>query len=172
MKQKQLHVLFSTTFNSFHRWVDIMLTKDASCTLINVVITDPTRAYLFPWSYATQRFVASDITQTKERSYCNWHPTNQFLLLAIEVFGCLHKHDDVFLCDCANAIWSLKGIKGLHISTLVTFLLKFFLITLQRMQKSSILSWVIVVGLAISWLPPLQDTPVITMVNLLLIINY
>jgi hypothetical protein len=22
-------------------------------------------------------------------SYCNWHPTNQFFLLAIEVFGCL-----------------------------------------------------------------------------------
>jgi hypothetical protein len=41
----------------------------------------------------------------KEKNYHNQHPTNQFFPLAIEVFGCLHKHADVFLHDCANAIW-------------------------------------------------------------------
>jgi hypothetical protein len=35
------------------------------------------------------------------------------------------------------------------------------------MQASSILSWVIVVGLATSWLPPLQDAPPITTIDLL-----
>jgi hypothetical protein len=67
-----------------------------------------------------------DVAQAKERSYHNRHPTDQFLSLAIEVFGCLHKHADVFLHDYANVIWSLKGTKGPHLSTLVTFLRNFF----------------------------------------------
>jgi len=70
--------------------------------------------------------------------------------LLIEVFGCLHKHANVFLHDFANAIWSLKGIEGPHISTLVTFFSSKILITLQRMQVSSILTWAIALGLATS----------------------
>jgi len=63
----------------------------------------------FPWFCTTQKFVALDATQGKERSYYNWHHTDQFLPLVIEVFGCLHKHANVFLHDCANVIWNLKG---------------------------------------------------------------
>ncbi len=85
-------------------------------------------------------FFAFDAIQVKERSYRNRHPTNQFLPLACEVFGCLHKHANVFLHDCANAIWSLKGPKGLHLSTLVIFFRQKVSITLERMQASSILS--------------------------------
>jgi hypothetical protein len=59
---------------------------------------------LFPRSCTSQRFATSDAIQAKEKNYCNIHPTNQFLPLAIEVFGYLHKHADVFLHDCANAI--------------------------------------------------------------------
>jgi len=105
-----------------------------NCTLTNVVITDPTWIDLLPQSCATRGFVASDAIQANERSYYNWHPTNQFLPLALEICGCLHKHVDVFLHDYANAIWSLKGIECFHLSTLVTFLCQKNLITLQRMQ--------------------------------------
>jgi hypothetical protein len=42
--------------------------------------------------------------QAKIRNYRNRHVIDKFLPLAIEVFGCLHKHVDVFLHDCANAI--------------------------------------------------------------------
>jgi hypothetical protein len=35
------------------------------------------------------------------------------------------------------------------------------------MQATSILSWAVTVGLATSWLPPLQDAAPITMVDLL-----
>jgi hypothetical protein len=122
---------------------------------------------LLPWSCATQGFVASNVAQAKERSYHNWHPIDQFAPLAIEIFSCLHKHADAFLHDYANAIWSLKGIEGLHFFTLFTFLCQKVSITLQKMQVSSILSWVVVVGLIISWLPPLQDTPPITTIDLL-----
>jgi hypothetical protein len=66
-------------------------------------------------------------------SYHNWHPIDQLFPLTIEVFGCLHKHVDVFLHDYANAIWSLKGQESLHLSILVIFLHQNFLITLQKM---------------------------------------
>jgi len=88
---------------------------------------------LFPRSCAIQGFVALHATQAKERSYRNQHPIDQFLPLKIDVFGYLHKHADVFLHDCANTIWNLKGIEGPHLSTLVTFLRQKVSITLQRM---------------------------------------
>jgi hypothetical protein len=101
-------------------------------TLANIVIVDPTQTYLLPQSCTTQGFIALNVVQAKERSYYNWHPIDQFLPLAIEVFDYLHKHADVFLHDYVNAIWSLKGIEGLHHSTLVTFLHQKTLITLQK----------------------------------------
>jgi hypothetical protein len=108
-----------------------------------------------------------DVTQAKERSYCNRHFIHQFFPLAIEIFGCLHKHVDVFLHNCPNAIWNLKGIEGPHLFTLVTFLHKKVSITLQRMQMSSILNWAIAASLVTSQLPPLQNTPPIAMADLL-----
>jgi hypothetical protein len=141
MGQKELHVLFSTTFNSSCCQINIVLTKDGIHTLVNIIIIDPTQAYLLPQSCTTQRFITFNVTQIKERSYCNQHPTNQFLPLVIEVFGYLHKHIDVFLHNCVNVIWTLKAPKGPHLSTLIIFLHKKVLITLQKMKTSCILSW-------------------------------
>jgi hypothetical protein len=121
---------------------------------------------------ASQGFVPSNATQAKEKSYHNRHPTNQFFPLTIETFGCLQKHANVFLHDYANAIWSLKGTKGLHLSTLVTFLRQKFLITLQRMQASSISNEAIAIGLITSQLPPLQNTPPITITDLLQVVSF
>jgi hypothetical protein len=53
MKQEYLHAFHSITFNSFHTWIDIVLTKDEICTLVNVVITNPMCANLLPWSCTT-----------------------------------------------------------------------------------------------------------------------
>jgi hypothetical protein len=122
-----------------------VLTKYDIHTVVDVVTVDPTRTYLFPRFCASQGFVTSNAAQAKEKSYCNQHPTDQLFPLTIELFGCLHKHVDAFLHNFANAIWSLKGTRGLHLSTLVIFLRKKVLITLQKMQMSSILSWAIVV---------------------------
>jgi hypothetical protein len=133
---KQLHALPSTTFNFFGWWVDIVFTKDDIRTVVDIVIVDSTWAYLLARSCAIQGFVALDLTQIKERKYYNQHPIDQFLSLAIEIFGHLHKQVDVFLHDCANAIWSLKGLEGLHLFILVTFLCQKLLIVLQRMQAS------------------------------------
>jgi hypothetical protein len=130
VQQKQLNAFLSIMFNSFHWWVDNMFTKDDICTLIDIVITDPTWVDLFPWSCATQEFVTSDAAQAKEMSYRDRHPTNQFLLLTIEIFGCLCKQAYVFLHDCANAIWSLKNPKAFHLSIFITFLHQKISITL------------------------------------------
>jgi hypothetical protein len=67
---------------------------------------------LFLQSCTTQGFATFDAIQAKEKNYRDWHPTNQFLPLAIEIFSCLHKHVDAFLHYCANVIWSLKGPEG------------------------------------------------------------
>jgi hypothetical protein len=81
---------------------------------------------LLPRSCASQGFATLDVAQAKERSYHNRHPTDQILPLAIEIFGCLHKHVDVFLHDCANAIWSLKGDRTFIFLPLSLFFVKFF----------------------------------------------
>jgi hypothetical protein len=81
-----------------------MLTKNDICTLTNIVITEPKWVDLLPQSCTTLGFVSSDVTQAKEKSYYNRHPIDQFLPLTIEIFGCLHKHANVFLYNCANAI--------------------------------------------------------------------
>jgi hypothetical protein len=52
----------------------------------------------------------------------------------------------------------LQKAKGPPISILVILLHKKNSIMLKKMQASSILSWVIVVSLATSQLPPLDDT--------------
>jgi hypothetical protein len=54
---EQLHALPSNTFNSFHRRIDIVLTKYNIFTLVDVIIANPTWAYLLHWSWATQGFV-------------------------------------------------------------------------------------------------------------------
>jgi len=81
-----------------------MFTINGICILADVVIVDPMQMDLLPWFCATQRFVTFNAPQAKERSYHNWHPTEQFLLLIIEIYGGLHKHVEVFLHNCANAI--------------------------------------------------------------------
>jgi hypothetical protein len=73
-------------------------------------------------SYTTQGFIASDVAQTKKQSYHDQHLANQIFPLVIEVFGCLRKQVDVFLHNCVNVIWSLKGPKGLFLFILFTFL--------------------------------------------------
>jgi hypothetical protein len=95
---------FINPYCAHQRWIH---------TLTNVVIGDPTCTDLFLWSCTTQKFIASNVIQVKERNYCNQHPVNQFFLsLTIEIVRCFHKHANVLLCDYANAIWSFKRLKS------------------------------------------------------------
>ncbi len=97
-----------------------MFTKDDICTLVDIVIIDPTRMDFLPQSCTTQGFATFDVVQIKKWNYRDQHLVDQFLPLTMEVFGCLHKQD-VFLHNCAHAIWSLKIPEGPLLSVLVTF---------------------------------------------------
>ncbi len=68
-----------------------MFTKDGICTLVDIIIANPTQADLLPRSCTTQGFAAFDATQAKKQSYCDQHAIYQFLPLVVDVFGCLHK---------------------------------------------------------------------------------
>jgi hypothetical protein len=59
----------------------------------------------------------------------------------------------MFLQDCGNAIWSLKGPKGPNLFVLVTLFRHKISITLQRMQAFSISSQMVTIGLTTSQLP-------------------
>ncbi len=143
-----------TTFNLLIDELTYMLTKNGVYTLANIIIVNPTCANLLPQFCTTQRFATSNVAQAKEMSYHNWHPTNQFFPLAIEIFWCLQKCVCVFLHNCAKAIWNLKRLDDFPLFVLVTYLRQKNSITFQRIQTSSILSQAMVVGLTISWLPP------------------
>ncbi len=70
------------------------------------------------------------------------------------VFGCLDKQRNVFLHNCANAMWNFKRWKDPPIFFLVIIFHKKISITLEWVQTSSILNQVVAVGLVISWFPP------------------
>jgi hypothetical protein len=74
---------------------------------------------LWIYFYDLEDMPTFNAIQAKERSYYDWHPTYQFLLLTIEVFGCLQEQVDVFLHDCGNAICNFKEPKGPPLSILI-----------------------------------------------------
>jgi hypothetical protein len=109
---------------SSHQQVDIVSTKNGIRTLIYIVIANSMHVNLLPQSCIIQRFVTSNVTQVKEKSYHDQHPIDQFFPSTIEIFGCLHKQANVFLHNYVNVIWNLKGGEGPPLFILVTFLHK------------------------------------------------
>jgi hypothetical protein len=117
MGQKQLHVILSTTFNSSHQWVDIVFTKGAICTLINIVIVNPTQIDLFPRSCTTQGLVASNATRAKEKNYCNQHLTdipffnNWTIWLFTQTCRCVF----TWLCHCHLELERARGPSSFYL---------------------------------------------------------
>jgi hypothetical protein len=56
------------------------------------------------YSIAIANTITFNVIQTKEKSYYNQHTFEKFFFLTIEVYGGLHKHVNVFVHNCANAI--------------------------------------------------------------------
>jgi len=124
MRFEQLHALPSTMFNYSRWWIDIVLTKNGIHTLANVIIVDPTQAYLFPRSCTTQKFVASNAIQAKER---NQHPIDQLrpfnnwsIWMSTQIGWCVFTR----LCQCHL---ELERARRFHLFVLVfLFLLENF----------------------------------------------
>jgi hypothetical protein len=149
-----------TAFHSFGQWVDILLIKNEIRTLVDVVIVDLTQADLLCQSYVIWEYVDLEATQAKEGSYHDRHLINHFFFLSS--WGvCMSKQISwcvlTWLCQCHVKLQKAKRPSSFFF--LITFCYKKISITLQKMQASSILCQVVVINLAISQLPPLQDAP-------------
>jgi hypothetical protein len=74
-----------------------MVLAYSTCTLVNMVIDDPTLVDLVSQIVSSREVATTMIAYTKEGLYHNRHPINKFLPLVIKVFGCLHQQANDFL---------------------------------------------------------------------------
>jgi hypothetical protein len=87
---EQTHIFFPSSLQFFCWWVDIVLSIDGIRTLANVVIADPTQAYLVSRVVVSCGVTVLVMVQVKKRLHYDHYPTNMFFLLTIKVFGCFH----------------------------------------------------------------------------------
>jgi len=106
------HVLSLFSFWSLHWRMDIVVTWDGVCTLVDVFIINPTLVDLVLQVVFYQGTIVTITLQATIKLCCNWHLGDVFLSLIIEVFGCLHEHVKNFSHQCANMAWSIKGFEG------------------------------------------------------------
>jgi hypothetical protein len=70
--------------------MDIVLIGIGTYTLVNVIIAELIRVDLVSQIVFYQGVVTTIITQAKVLPYCDQHLEDDFILLAKEIFGCLH----------------------------------------------------------------------------------
>jgi hypothetical protein len=81
--------------------VDILITKDDLHTLMDLVITNSTCTNMVQQTSTTTTHAATMVAQEKTQSYAEQAPSNDFIPLAIETYGCLHSCFDSFLITCS-----------------------------------------------------------------------
>jgi hypothetical protein len=101
---EKTHVLSPLSLQSSHQQVDIVLSTNGIHTLVNMVIDDPTRGDLVSQVVPFRKVIMMMTTQAKEGLYHDWHSTNMFLPLAIEIFECIHQQANNFLHQCVNMV--------------------------------------------------------------------
>ncbi len=119
-----------------------MLIANGICTLANIVIVDPTHVNLISQVAYSWGMVITIVIQAEFVSYCDRHPEDDFIPIAIEIFICLYQQVDDFLHQCANMTWSAKGFGG-PLSIICSFYRQRVLVVLQRIQATTILRWAI-----------------------------
>jgi hypothetical protein len=127
-------------------------------TLIDIVITNPTRTDLFLWSYATQGLVASNATQAKEKNYNNQHLTN------IPLFKYLVVYTNMLMCFYMIVSMPFGAWKGQR--ALIFLLWSFFSINFFDHITKDVNIFHLNSGgnyrFNYSQLPPFHNTPPIT----------
>ncbi len=125
---EQTHVLPSLSIKPLRWRVDILLSIVVICILVNVVITDST------WVNLVFQVVSSCgvIIRAKEEFYHDWHSTNTFFPLAMEIFGWLHQQTNNFFHQCASMIWLRNGTNNPPLVVLHAFYKQRMLIALQK----------------------------------------
>ncbi len=74
-----------------------LIVDDGTHTMINVIIVNSTYVNFFSQVTFFRKMVTMIATQAKIVSYCDQHLEDDFIPLAIKMFGCLHQQVDNFL---------------------------------------------------------------------------
>ncbi len=81
--------------------INIFLTSDDFWTLMNIVIVNPTCPDMIQCASSTTTRAMTIVIQEKTYSYKERARENNFIILAIEIYGCLHFCFDPFFTSCA-----------------------------------------------------------------------
>jgi hypothetical protein len=87
-----------------------VLLVDGVCTLLNVVIANPTQVDLMLCAALSRGVATIVVTQAKNGLYYDQFLSNMFFTLDIEVFRCLHQKANEFFHGCTNMAWGAKDI--------------------------------------------------------------
>ncbi len=68
---------------------------------MDIVVVDSTRIDMVQQALMTTTHAMMIVVQEKTWSYTEWAPSDDFIPLAIETYGCLHFRFDSFLITCA-----------------------------------------------------------------------
>jgi hypothetical protein len=78
-------------------------------------------------------------------SYHDRHPKDNFIPLAIVIFGCLHQHADNFFLQYVNVAWSMKGFGRPPLLILCSFYKQIRFVVLHRVHTATILQCVVAI---------------------------
>ncbi len=92
---------FAATVKSSCNRINIVLLINIVRTLVDVIIVDPIRIDLVSWATLFRGVATIIMTQAKDGLYHDQFPTDMFLFLVVEVFGCFTPIGrQVFLSMC------------------------------------------------------------------------
>ncbi len=100
--------------------MDVLITNGIRI-LVNVVIVNSICTNIILRVASSWGMITMIATQANVVLYCNRHLEDNFILLAIEIFGCLHQHADDFLHQRANMAWLAKGFGDLSLLIIHSF---------------------------------------------------
>jgi hypothetical protein len=84
--------------------MDILITKNNFQTLMNVIIVDLTHTDMVQRTSIMTTHVMMLVVQDKNTTYVKRALGDDFIPLAIEMYGCFHFHFDYFFIACAHTI--------------------------------------------------------------------
>jgi len=84
--------------------VDILITKDNFWIVMDIVIADSICTNMVQQTSMMTTHVVMMVVHEKTRSYTEQAPSNDFIPLAIETYGCFHFHFYSYLIVCAHTI--------------------------------------------------------------------
>jgi hypothetical protein len=124
-----------------HIWhqMDILITKDNLWTLMDIVIAYSTHINMKQRTSTTTTHVVMMTTQEKTQSYIERIPSNDFIPLAMETYGCLYFCFDSLFIACAHTTITRYQRSSLVPSMLVFYYQQHVFATLQNAQTITIL---------------------------------